>query len=345
MRSWLVLAALLAGCAGETPVEKPGCELSLDSLDGSAFVMLESLDRTEDAPNPMARMKFYTEEGQLKAKYTVMSVSSAYEYECENRGKEVLCAEPPRLQDVCQALEVHEKGSCTKESLVAVSKAKATDEELAKAIKDAQETVAKYRDGDNWQHFEINNNNVGNKLQGFFYAKIEPRECQLMVDDMYMTVYNGKRIEDFNPVGKNPFVPTDIEYLYETCNDANNTLDWATADKPKVSEITPERVHEAGKPVYYHYYGEKGIKAKEGCTYSYDVWANWENASRGNAIEPDEKGNITWMASHTFSQEGLVKGLGQPGGIIHLSRFEECEGKKEKIDTLCNAAVFAPAMD
>jgi len=339
--------AMLAGCGDVEPeVQGSTCELSLDNLSGKAFVMLESVDRNNDRPNPMARMKFYAEEGELKAKYTVMSVSSSYDYECEDTGKEVLCAEPARFQDVCQALEVHEQGSCTKVSVgAATNNKKPTDEVLEKAIKDAQETVAKFRDGDSWEHFQLNNNNVGNKLQGFFYAKVEPRQCQLMIDDMYMTVYNGKRVEDYNPVGKNAFVTTDEEYLFETCDDANNTLDWSTPDKPKVSEITPERIHEAEKPVYYHYYGEKAAKAEADCTYSVDIWANWQSASTGNVIEPDAKGNLNWMASHTFGKDNLVSGLGQPGGIIHLMRFKDCEGKKERIDTLCNAAVFAPVLD
>ena len=257
MRSSVLFAAVLAfvGCGQqEAAPTAPTCELSLDGLEGKAFVMLEAVDRTTDKENPMARVKFVKEDDKLIAKYTVKSVSSVYDYECTNKGKELFCGEEVRWQDYCQALEVHEEGSCTAERLGELAEG-GTAEEIDKAIKDAKEVVAKYRGGDKWDHFVMNNNNLGNKLRGQLYAKVDTRNCRLTLDDMYFTIYNGKKLEDYNPVGKNPFVLSTEEWLFETCDDSVNVLDWDKAEKPKVDEITPNRVHEAGKEVHYFYYG------------------------------------------------------------------------------------------
>jgi hypothetical protein len=346
MRSSFLIAAVFAlvACGQQEPVPTaPTCELSLDGLAGKSFVMLEALDRTTDEENPMARLKFVEEDGKLIAKYTAKSVSGIYDYECVNKGKEIFCGEEARWQDYCQALEAHEEGSCTAEALRKFADG-GSDEELEKAIKDAKEVVAKFRGGDKWDHFVMNNNNLGNKLRGQLYAKVDTRNCRLTIDDMYFTIYNGKKIEDYNPVGKNAFVSTDQEWLFEACDESASVLDWDTAEKPKIDDITPpnegRRLHKPGAEVHYFYYGEKENKAVEGCTYSGDIWANWKPVKQGVEITPGEKGELDWHVTHAFAEEDLVSHMGAQAGIFHMTRHKECEGKKERIDAICYAGKF-----
>ncbi len=174
------------------------------------------------------------------------------------------------------------------------------------------------------------------------WAKINERKCRLSVDDMYMTVFDGKKVEDYNPVGKNDFVATTDEYLFESCDDAVNTLDWDKDERPAVADIPPpdQRIHKAGEPTWYLYYGKEAVKAEDECSYSMDVWANWKPAQSGVAVEPNDKGELDWKTSHTFPAGSLVTVLGKKGGVVHMVRHKECAGKKEKIDVICNAAVF-----
>ncbi len=349
----LLLAAslLLSGCGGDTTTAKPEaaeCDLSFDTLDGKTFAMLEALPDATYRENVQARLRFAKKDGELVGKYTVSSVSDVYDYECgapegEGEDTEMYCAEKERAADWCQALLVNEVGSCSKKELRKLGIKKLTDDELNEEIKKAKATVKKYKNTPNWDKFVLNNNNLGNKLQGRLYVKIDSKKCRLSLSDMYFTIYNGKGIEDTNPVGINPFVETNEELLFEHCTEGRTFVgDLNTPEPPKnLKDIPFKRPHFVGKPIYYWYLGEKGVKAEEGCTYSMDTWVNWRPNEKDIEVTPDDKGVLKWHFTHTYGEDDLVTVQGMPAGVISMVRYQTCGSKDKEIITVgCQAGVI-----
>lgn len=316
------------------------CDLSLDSLDGTTWVMAEAMPDKTIRDNWQARMKWFSEDGTQKVKYTVKSVADVYTYECKSirDGQELFCGEIPKVKDWCQALEAHEEGSCTEAKLKKIGADGVAPEKMATAIKEAQEIVAKHRGKDTWKQFQLNNNNLGNKLRGYLYAKVSPKRCLLSVTDMYMTIYNGKKREDSNPVGTNDFVKSDGQFLWDHCDDGRKLLDTDSAERHKKGKVPARKPHEVNKAVYYHYYGGKGIKAEDGCTYSADTYAQWKPVAKGLAPEVTKRGEVIWTFNHTWKDDDdlAIINAANPIAAYAAVRYKECGGKKEKIDTVCN---------
>lgn len=342
----IVAISLLTGCGGgQASDETAACDLNIDNLTGRTFVMHEAQpDGKSYKENFTTRLRFVQEDGGLKARYTVGSLSDVYDFECstieKGNSRQLFCAEEERPGDWCQALEVVEAGTCTKAKLRELGIRRASDEELNEAIKGAKETVAKYRGTENWNHFVLNNNNLGNKLQGRLYLGVDEKRCRLSVTDMYFTIFDGKGVEDFNPVGQNPFVESKEDLLFAHCQDGRMLADLTTAEVPEdLSTIPVRREHAAGSDIYYHYLGENAVKAEEGCSYSYDVFSQFRPLQKGVAVQPGEDGSLPWSLVHKFTPLELLMYNGQQVGVLHMIRHKECGGQKEQIDVLCNAAL------
>lgn len=332
--------ALATGCSS-APTE-PACDLTVDNLTGKAFVMSEAQPQGAAKENPLARLTF-VDEGGIKAKYTAMSVSDIYTYECtkgeKNGESELVCAEAPRLQDWCEALLAREK-ACTKKKLKELG-ATGTDEELdavVKAAKDAQAKVEKEGTDRDKLVWKARRASLGNKLQGRLFAKVDSR-CRLRIDDMYWTLKaDGTKVEDSNPAGTNPFVKSDQPWLFKHCTDTASLWDLETDAFPKEALGAPPQ-HELGKPIYYFNTSETGSKAEEGCTYSYNTYVGW--LPQGKDMKPTEQdGRLIWRGEHTFSDKDVREVNGKQGALFTMERFKECGGKKELIDVSCRASVL-----
>jgi hypothetical protein len=338
--TFCMLTACGGGSSAPKAPEKPACELSVESLPGRTFVMLEAKGDKTEVENPQARVKFEKEGGKLVARYTVKSLDHVYPYECEkSRENEVMCLAEPNIPAMCIALEVHKAGACTKDAIRKLGVA-AEDKAIDDAMKEAKAAIAKAKEAPTWPQFKTMYNNVGNALQGVLYAKVDTERCRLSVDDMFKTVYNGKAMEDFNPVGTNAFVESKEEFLFEDCDVARVLAGWKDESLPEdLSQIAPVGEFEGGKPVHLFYVGDAEVKPTEGCTYSMDTWANWKPGEKGKAAEvKDEK--IMWHTSYTHSGDKLPLGGGKDGIVYHMKRTKTCGGKAEKIDTVCALAIL-----
>lgn len=338
------LAAWTLACTGGMPGGEtaPACDLALDKLAGKSFVYLEALPGGATKEAPIARIRFDDEGGKLAAKYTVASLSDVYTMPCTERakgeGKELFCAEESRPRDWCQALLVG-GGECTKKALKEYG-ATQDDEALNAAIKEAKETVAKYKGGEEWKKFELNNNNLGNKLQGRLYVSVDDKRCQLSVGDFYWTVFNGKPVEDSNPVGQNPFVKSDQEWLFEHCTEGGMLPGIESEELPAdLGTIPRARVYDLGTPYWFHYLGENARKAEEGCTYDFDVWSQWKPVSKAVPATVTDKGEVVWKLQHTFAEPVSPMGSTNTAGVLTLIRHKTCGGKREKIDVICEGAM------
>ena len=345
MVRWLAIAILLPACEALVPqaeVEST-CDLSFDGLVDRTFVSVEATP-AGDRLNPVARVKFIEKEGKTHAQYTVASLSDVYTLPCTLKEKEesstLFCAEKPRPTDWCQALLVADE-VCSKKVLRKFG-AEGTDEELNEAIKEAKANWRKYRGTEYEKRFVLNNNNLGNKLQGRLYVDIDEKRCKLSVGDYYWTIFNGRGIEDTNPVGQNPFAETKDPYLFDHCEEGNIMPGIESEKLPDDLSSIPGRGrrYATGKPYWYHYLGEKEVEAKEGCTYSYDVWANFKPVSTDNPVQPNGK-KLEWKVQHVFPENDQVALWGdssKPLGVLTMVRHRQCDGgKKEKVDAVCEA--------
>lgn len=344
-----VVAALFACDTGSSSAPaKPACDLSVDTLAGKAFVMLEATP-DGDVKDAQARIGFRSVEGRVYADYTVDNALHVYEYECAptKREGELKCLTEPFLDRACLALEVNAEGSCSAEKLREMG-FDGDDEDMKAGIAKAKELVGKAKGSDQWERFKLMNNNVGNTLMGQLFVKVDSKHCRVQLDDMFVTIFNGARTEDFNPVGTNAFVPADGELLFDDCDKEGFLVDLDSAELPaKLADIPPVRERAAGTEVHYFYVGDDTVKAEEGCTYELDHYANWKPVAKGVAVTPGDDGAIQWHVSHTWSSDDLRfvgndKGMPLKGGFTHVLRRKTCGGETTELDSVCNAARVTP---
>lgn len=339
--SALVLA--LAGCQNATgPILAEPCDLSLDDLAGSTWVMLDPTDGSIDVPNAQARGKFFEEDGKLKLKYTAKALGEVYDYTCLRKPEQVVC-----LQDIgqehgeaaCRAYEADEPGSCSLSKLQEALGESLDEDTLKAARKAAMDEADEAEKAGNWPAFRGRNDNVGNRIQGRVYIRLDAKKCRLRFSDMYMGIYDGRIFEDSNVVGTNPFVKAEAEMLFEACDDGRGLVDLAGPERLDPDAIPGDRAFALGDEVHYHYYGDTAAKAEQGCTYSMDVWAQWKPAQMG-LDAPVVDGNVDWHFTHRWSDAQALKLVNpfDPRGVVSVVRYKKCgDGAKEKIDVVCAA--------
>ena len=361
MRKYLALITLAlafaTGCeeksSGITTGTKAvaNCALSPDTMDGTEWVYLRANPDKSETQDHTFRMKFSGKSDALKLKYNVGSVSSMYDYNCRlkpkkadkpNSSDEFICKEEPKVKDWCQAL-VAGGGKCTPETLKKIDSG-VTDEQIKKGMAEAEEVMKKFRNTPNWDRFVFTNNNLGNKLQGILYAKLDIKKCRLRVTDNYITIYNAKKIEDSNPAGTNPFVKNELgELLWEACKNAEDLVSLTSAEFPKdPKNVSPEVRLPLGKEVHFRYLGADGLTPKEGCTYSADFWLSGKPFKKGivpDTIDGRGGPKLNWHLAHTFNKPILAP----PGDVAHMVRTTTCPGAEPVIETSCRLfAVDAP---
>lgn len=353
MRKLVLLLPALAGMGCEEKKAgitiggtgaKADCSLSLDGLVDTQWSMLRAMPDKSEVADPKTRLKFVSEDGGLKVKYNVGSLSDVYTYSCTKNaaGDELTCREKARPRDWCQAF-LTGGGECTAEGIKKLDP-NLGDEEIAKAIEEATANVNKYKNTPDWKQFVFNNNNLGNKLQGILYVKVDTRGCRLRIIDNYMTIYNGKRIEDSNPVGTNPFVKHEGgELLWEHCTDGKDIAALPQAELPAdLSKLESMRQAGLGDTVYFQYLGMDGRTPVDGCEYSYDLWFDGMNPQRG--LKPtmgtiEGKPGLVYAWSHKWTEPN--KDGTQLAGTTTLHRKWTCaDASKSGEEVSCAALVI-----
>ena len=347
----LILSALgvtVAGCeeqgskmtiGGKPPAAKD-CALSLDSLGDTEWLFLRANPDKSEVADHHTRLQFKSEGGALKAKYNVGSISGMYDYNCTKKGEELLCLEAPKTRDWCQAL-VAGGAECNAETLRGIDP-NLTDDEVAKGMTDAEDVMKKYRGTPDWDKFKFQNNNLGNKLQGILYVKVDTRSCRLRITDNYVTIYNGKKVEDSNPAGTNPFVKNELgELLWKTCDNSMDLVTLAAPEYPADPGNTQHiGRHKVGAEVHTWLLHEPARTPKEGCTYSFDVWIDGKPEQKGLVPEVVDvapaKGKtpavqeLRWHFAKTYTEPS-----GQTVQVLFAE--SDCGGTKPPIVSACNA--------
>lgn len=312
--------------------------VAVDKLEGTTWILDQILPGGATHPQPQARLQFYREGEDLKAKYTALSLGDVYDYTCAKHAEdELLCRQKPRALAVCKALEVHQKGSCTPRKIAELGLwGMPEGDDLKKVIDEARAEVDKARPTAEWKKYAVVHNNVGHAIQGFMYVKVQPKKCNIRVQDLFYTVHDGVRKEDSNPVGTNDFIKGTADYRWTGCdNDRLVDLDAPTRVKP--NEIPPQRPHTLGQEVHFLYYGDAGLKPEEGCNYTFDGFASAVRVASASPVQVGPDGALDWRASYTFSDPIVVQRAEPPGVVSYeMERYKTCGGgARERIDTVC----------
>lgn len=340
------LPAALLACGTPAPSQPaaPACDLTPASLVGKTFVESKILADRSETPDPMARVKFVDQGGVTHALYTVKNGLHTYDYTCAAgaREGELRCVTKPDLKRTCLAFEVNADGACTPEAVAALG-FDFSAEDVIKTAEEVRKLVAEAKATPSWPTFQLMQNNVANPLQGVIFVKIDAAKCRIVLDDMFLTVFNGKKVEDFNPIGTNPFVRATEDYLFEDCTAEGWLVDLDEPTLPAdLTTIPRVRSHATGKEVHYHYTGTVETAPVEGCTYSVDTWATWRPALKGQAVEAVE-GKLQWHAAHTWPADtnkvlvGIEAGQPLMGAFFHMARRKTCAGTTSTIDVVCNS--------
>lgn len=323
MRPTLALVALLAGCGGTPPEPTPKaepastCDVTLQTLPGTAWVHLKPQPTGPDKPSPVTRMRFRDEGGRPVADYTASSLSAVYVYDCQLEGTLGTCMERDNhAVEWCRAWAAVNNGTCDPAAISQVVKgipeadwkaaAEKVNKEIAAMKKNEREETLK-----SWNY-------QNNKIRGVFKVAVDAATCRLTVQDKYQTMYNGKVLEYENQIGTAKFQRTKEDYLFEDCKD----LEVANAILP---EGATARAYPAGTYEFESFL-PKGQKADAACTYSADIWFDWLKQSSGLAGTV-EKGNVRWVTRIPVSGSGPH--------VVHFDRTRTCGGATEKLGLSC----------
>ena len=330
---------LLSACEEKTTVIGPAtdseCALTPDSLDGTTWVLAKLMPDQSTLDDQSTRLKMIQDGDQLKAKYNVSSREHMYGYTCQKQTKRITCMQDvdgDRLSAFCEAL-IAGGASCDEESLANLLPD--VDKQLfADVIKTSNAKAEELKKKpEEWARFVQRNNTLGNKLRGILYIRIDQNKCRLKVNDMYMTVYEGKKVEDSNPVGMNAFNRYDDPLFWEDCTDNAHLVAVKEAELPKPpikaeKDVATVRDWAVGDEVHFHYKGAADRKApREECSYTYDMWLDWKPLAQGvEAAVVD--GAIQWHHSHSFDKAGVY--------VTDMVRYKDCGGSKETLGVSCN---------
>ncbi len=322
-----------------TPQGAGDCTLSLDGIAGTEWLYLRANPDKSESPDIKTRLKFVSEGGAIHAKYNVGSLSDMYDYTCAVEGDEMVCKQQPNVVEWCKAM-IAAGDECTAEALKAQEPA-LSDKEIEDGIKAANADFASAKSRNYEKGFKQQYNNMGNKLRGVLYVKVDARKCRLRVQDMYRFYYNGKWGEDSNPAGINPFVKNDQgELLWDHCDNPLDLVDLKSAEYPSdpanVKNVTQHAVNE---PVHYWFLSGDYAAPEEGCTYSYNTWLNYKPDQQN--LKPEEiagKGNkkeLRWHFTKTYTE---ASGPGE-AEVVTMNVVKTCAGKEAVKTTACNAVV------
>ena len=339
------LALTTMGCGDEEKTDattEETCPLKLDKLDGTEWVYLDTSQKPA-LPSTRARIRFYTENNRIMAKYNSLSFAEMYDYECklDSQANQLQCNTVPNAEEVCKAYLVGEK-KCTPNAMAKFYD-KFDEATLKTGIKSAQQADKKAYGDNQYKKFKEQHNRLSNKLMGRLKIDVNSDDCNLSLYDYYSTINNGDIVENGNPVGTNPFVSvSDLqtalklsskpELMWKHC-ESTNLFDTQSADFPAQPEsVAPIRAHAIGDTVHYWLLEDKTRKVED-CTYTYDLYLNSIRKEKGRKPEISEDGKETrFYYSHTY-EKATIAGTAE---VLVMDITKTCGEKPAENIVACN---------
>ena len=317
---------------------KPTCNLSLDDLNNTTW-FYESTVGGAPMPDSKIRLKLYTEERKLKAKYNMGQATSMYDYDCISKPSQIICSTKPDPVDVCLSFFAADK-KCTRKSLENFYKKTAgmtlEKKEMREANLKAEEKIIEWKKNGTWENrYQRLYNSIGKRQMGILYAKVDTTACTLQVTDNFGALANGDFIEDAaSVVGTNKFLKhTTGDVLWEGCTDTDNTL-WTTtlAEIPEngFTGKDAKKILFTGEDTHFWMLSDKVNTAEKDAKYSYAIWLNGQEFGKGEAKVEDKK--VNWHNVQKFDTPN-VKG---DYNLVAFQTFKEVGGEKEAIGTYCS---------
>lgn len=315
------LALSFVACAPPPPPpeEKPSCAVTLDALDGTKWVYLEPQATGASKANPMARLTFSGKADALTARYTAKDPVNVYDYTCSVAGKIATCIETDtQAEAFCKAWAATHDGVCDAAAVAAAAGipqgdvdkvVEAINKEL-KALKgEAKETQRKV------------DNSPNNKIRAKFKVSVDPGSCQLAVEDKYITMVDGKVQEYENVIGAGRFEKTDVVYSFAKCTDTESA--WA----PSAKDPNAHETMQSAGPVTFAATLTKGQKADKACTYTADIYKDWQKVGTVEG-KADPKLGVRWETTVPFTDAGVH--------AVYFDRKKTCGGAAEDIGLACS---------
>jgi hypothetical protein len=199
------------------------------------------------------------------------------------------------------------------------------------------------------------NKDLGWKLEGMVYVRLDEKRCRLKVSDMYVTYVEGKRIEDFNMGGQSAYlISEETRYSMVTCpparkrekpeeNRQGELIAWEKAEPdPNRDESYPRgpkgTMVPDGKPVHWMWIDpEMNEKtAEEGCTYNLDVYFDDlpVESLQDVAVTPGKK----W----TYWSFEMTHDVIEKPTFIEIHRHKVCGAEDTTIEAVCNVVITEP---
>lgn len=327
MRLPLFLVLGVVACSGGEPVEpKPEektCDLSLGKLDGKTFVLSKKGEGGKDEEDLYARARFYKDGETFKVKYNTRALVDMYDYTCAKEGKELNCkADAIDAYQVCQTLMAN-KNNCTPGEVAAF-----TGLTVAKVTPDVERFKADYKklSEEEVARMKTAFSGPNNQIRGLLKARVDTQACLLTMKDTYQTMTFGEVREMENVVGSARFVESKKDLVFEHCKDQGSVITVADANAAPAAHVPDQK---AGTVVNFAYSGSEMLVAKDKCTYTQDVYANFENIQKGTAVAAKD-GKLSWRFSHTFPATKEKR------GVVHLYRYEDCGSGPQLKGVTCN---------
>lgn len=324
--SFITAAALIiSGCEKKTTIgiqAVEDCTLDVENLDGM-FVAMKASPEKGDFEDKDFRIFFYEKGGKKLAKstggrvYPALPLTEKFQYEFK---------------------EFKDLPSGDKEAYYWANLAPGFEE------KEIEEHKKK-------------NKNLGWKLEGMLYIRVDEKQCKLKISDMYATYMEGERVEDFNMGGQSSYVKSEEQnYSMISCppaihrdkpqeNRQGELIAWSMeAPNPNKDQSYPRgpkgTLVPTNEPVHWMFidaYMNDKQGVEEGCNYYLDVYFD-DLPVEGKSNIPVTPGKkwTYWKFDMTHST------IAKPT-FIEIHRHKVCGGKDEIIDAVCNIVQTEPA--
>ena len=193
------------------------------------------------------------------------------------------------------------------------------------------------------------NKNLGWKLEGMLYIRVDSKRCRLKISDMYATYLEGKRVEDFNMGGQSSYVRSEEDrWGMVSCPPARHrdrpeenrqgeliAWDKANADPNRDQSYPRGRggtLVPVGKPVYWAWIDSSMStkNAPEGCELYFDVYYD------DLPVETLAHQAVTPGAKWTYWQFEMTHEALEKPTFIEIHRHKVCGGVDTIIESVCN---------
>ncbi len=310
-------ALIVSGCEKKTTIglqTTEECDIDLENLEGM-YVAKKASPEKGDYEDKDFRIFFYEENGKKLAKST---------------GGRVYPQLPLTEKFTYEFKEMKELHDGEKEAYYWANLARGFNEQEL-------------------EEHKKKNENLGWKLEGMLYIRLDDKQCRLKISDMYATYVKGERVEDFNMGGQSAYVKSEIEdYSMVSCppavhrdkpeeNRQGELIAWDKEEPdPNRDESYPRgpkgTLVPTDEPVHWMFIdtelNEKD--AEEGCTYYLDVYYD-DRPVAGKQDIPVSPGK-KW----TYWRFDMQHEATPDPTFIEIHRHKVCGGKDEVIDAVCN---------